>query len=207
MSRRRALMARVESGGRLPSAYQEVEYLESTGTQVINTGLYIDQDSAIELKTVINKIGDSRYYGAAQQYNVRSFECYYYNYNLEFNFVSVNNISLNSVPDGSIGIITCDKTNATLSYDGGVLTKSIAGSPVFETPTTLCLFALNRPNGYDFGKVKIYYAIIKKNDVLVRNLVPCYRKSDSKPGMYDLVSNTFFTNAGTGEFVVGANVN
>ena len=193
-------------GVRLPAEYQEVEYLESTGTQVINTGLYMDQDSAIELKTVINKIGDSRYYGAAQAYNIRSFECYYYNGNLEFNFVSVKNISLDSVPNGSIGIITCDNTNATLSYDGEVLTKSISGSSIFETPTTLCLFALNRPNGYDFGKVKIYYAIIKKSNVLVRNLVPCYRKSDDEPGMYDLVSKTFYTNQGTGEFLVGPDV-
>ena len=38
MTRRRSLMARAESGGRLPVVYQEVEYLESTGTQWINTG-------------------------------------------------------------------------------------------------------------------------------------------------------------------------
>ena len=37
--------------------------------------------------------------------------------------------------------------------------------------------------------------------------IPCYRKSDSEPGMYDLVSKMFFTNAGTGEFLVGPDVN
>lgn len=36
--------------------------------------------------------------------------------------------------------------------------------------------------------------------------ISCYRKSDNKPGMYDLVNSTFYTNAGTGEFDVGADV-
>lgn len=40
-------------------------------------------------------------------------------------------------------------------------------------------------------------------DVLVRYFVPCYRKSDNKPGMYDLVTDSFFTNRGTGEFDYG----
>lgn len=31
-------------------------------------------------------------------------------------------------------------------------------------------------------------------------LIPSVRNSDNKPGMYDLVTNTFFTNEGEGEF-------
>ena len=57
----------------------------------------------------------------------------------------------------------------------------------------------------DIG-LKIYYQKIWNNDVLIRNFIPCYRKSDDKPGMYDTVNDTFYTNAGTGEFVVGGDV-
>jgi len=32
---------------------------------------------------------------------------------------------------------------------------------------------------------------------------PCYRKSDNKPGMYDLTNGVFYTNAGSGEFIYG----
>jgi hypothetical protein len=35
---------------------------------------------------------------------------------------------------------------------------------------------------------------------LVRDLVPCYRKSDDEVWMYDLVTNTFFTNSWTWTF-------
>lgn len=38
-------------------------------------------------------------------------------------------------------------------------------------------------------------------------LIPCYRKSDLVPGAYDRETGVFYTNAGTGEFVVGPDVN
>jgi hypothetical protein len=52
-------------------------------------------------------------------------------------------------------------------------------------------------------KGRIYNAVISKDNEIVADFVPCYRKSDNKPGMYDLVTGTFFTNAGTGEFLYG----
>jgi len=36
---------------------------------------------------------------------------------------------------------------------------------------------------------------------------PCYRKADSVPGWYDTANDVFYTNEGTGAFVVGSDVN
>lgn len=47
---------------------------------------------------------------------------------------------------------------------------------------------------------KIYSIIEHSGDF---NLIPVYRKSDSKPGLYDTVNDIFYTNQGSGEFVVG----
>ena len=59
------------------------------------------------------------------------------------------------------------------------------------------------PN-YSVG-LRIYNCkFYEANDVLVRNFVPCYRKLDKVAGLYDIVNGVFYTNAGTGEFVVGA---
>lgn len=33
------------------------------------------------------------------------------------------------------------------------------------------------------------------------------KKGDNEPGMYDLINNTFYTNTGTGTFIVGNDVN
>ncbi len=54
------------------------------------------------------------------------------------------------------------------------------------------------------GELRVYSAKFWIGGQLVRNLVPCFRKSDNKPGMYDRVSKTFFTNVGSGEFSLPA---
>lgn len=41
---------------------------------------------------------------------------------------------------------------------------------------------------------------------VARNFIPCYRKSDMKPGMYDTVTGTFYTNQGSGEFILGPSI-
>lgn len=47
---------------------------------------------------------------------------------------------------------------------------------------------------------------LQRDGELVYNFVPCVRKSDSVIGMYDTVTETFFTNIGTGDFTKGENV-
>ena len=46
-----------------------------------------------------------------------------------------------------------------------------------------------------FQNVNIYSLQMYLNNELVRDFVPCYRKSDSVIWMYDLVTDTFYTNA------------
>lgn len=51
-----------------------------------------------------------------------------------------------------------------------------------------------------------YYVTIYKGGTKVREYIPCYRKSDDVVGMYDLVSSTFFTSAGSGAFTAGPDI-
>ena len=53
----------------------------------------------------------------------------------------------------------------------------------------------------------LYNAYIVLNNEVVRNFIPCYRKSDGVRGLYDKVNNVFYTNSGTGTFAIGADVN
>ena len=53
----------------------------------------------------------------------------------------------------------------------------------------------------------ISYCKIYENWTLVRNFIPCYRKSDSVIGLYDLVNNQFYTNSWTGTFSKWSDVN
>lgn len=53
----------------------------------------------------------------------------------------------------------------------------------------------------------VAYIKIWQNDVLVAEFIPCYRRTDGAKGMYDIVRDQFFGNAGTGDFEVGPDVN
>ena len=70
-------------------------------------------------------------------------------------------------------------------------------------------FTLYRANGSpDLGAIWDYFEFILEEDgVELYNLVLCYRKADNKGGMYDIINNEFHTSAGTGEFIVGPDVN
>ena len=51
------------------------------------------------------------------------------------------------------------------------------------------------------------YAQIFKNGTKVRDFIPCYRKSDNVCGMYDLVTSSFYSSVGSGQFTAGSLVN
>lgn len=54
---------------------------------------------------------------------------------------------------------------------------------------------------------KIYKFALNINNILVRNMIPARRNSDNVLGMYDTVTNTFFTNSGSGTFIAGPTLN
>jgi hypothetical protein len=51
-----------------------------------------------------------------------------------------------------------------------------------------------------------YFKYYDKTNTLICDLVPCYRKSDSVTGMYDIIRKRFLTNAGSGGFSKGLDV-
>jgi hypothetical protein len=54
------------------------------------------------------------------------------------------------------------------------------------------------------SKGRIYYVkIYVDSENLSFNGIPARRDSDGELGLYDTVTNTFFTNAGSGEFIAG----
>lgn len=57
-----------------------------------------------------------------------------------------------------------------------------------------------------YSSAKLYKAQIYSGDVVIRNFIPCYRKSDNVIGMYDTVEEKFYTNQGTGVFIKGPDV-
>jgi hypothetical protein len=76
----------------------------------------------------------------------------------------------------------------------------------FQYP--MFLFARNNDGtAGSFSSFKLYSCKIYKSWTLVRDFVPCYRKSDWVIWLYDLANNQFYTNSWTGVFSKWWNVN
>ena len=189
---------------RLPSEYQEVEYLESTGTQYIDTGVNPTNDYGI--KVVVSNLDeesqDFNYLGARTS-SVRFAISYYqgkhgygwgsfYTTNETFNVNEKTTVALNYNNSGKFNVNGNDI--ATLP------STTISGL------STILIFAQNTQNGPQPHNYRIYNVSITNGENIVRNFVPCYRKSDNEIGLYDLVNSQFYTNAGTGTFAKGADI-
>lgn len=108
----------------------------------------------------------------------------------------------------TVGGITINEVH-TVEFDGDT-TVYIDGVPKTITTTSLTqnihkiyLFGLDQAGTFIQGeKTRIYSCSFGD----IRNFIPCYRKSDNEPGMYDTITGTFYTNSGTGTFTVGNDV-
>lgn len=105
-----------------------------------------------------------------------------------------------------------DTTIATIGDNIGIISASESNN---QHTVVLDIHVPERTGRFNLFKVhnginsfigKIYSVLLERDGSIMADLVSCYRKADGKIGMYDIVSNTFFTNVGTGTFTKGGNV-
>ena len=179
--------------------YQAVEYIESTGTQFVNTGFIPNQDTSIEVDGYTEQT--KSLYGVQNGINVTGM-----NYNSKMRIMYFSNYYDTEVNIGERHIFKQDKNQAYIDNNLLKTFDEITASSAYP----IFLFSRSTESDgslSDNGKGRIYSVRIWDDETLVRNMIPCVRKSDSKPGLYDTVNSTFYTNSGTGEFVSGNPIN
>ena len=180
----------------LPAEYTRLEYIQSTGTQYIDTG--IKQQDGDEVGLVYKQITlDTSYrnlFGAAASGSSGAF------------FISqtssttyVGNVSNGNIPRDTnkhtLSWVTTSSSSQNVVIDGQTYVVSVL---IIPTPNlNVMVFARNASQDKMIGKVYGYYQ--KRNGEYLINLVPA-KNSNNVIGMYDTVSGTFFTNSGTGDF-------
>ena len=176
--------------------YKEVEYIQSNGTQYIDTGFIPNYESNAEVsfmatveQAVGGVIGCYKSYGTDMYIvdMVGSFWGTQSNTNYSFN---VNEKHTVKITDG-------------VFYDNGIMYWKPSDT-TFTCPVNMTMFAFNTPSGaVQFFTGKIYFCQIYNNDTLVRDFIPVVG-SDGVAGLWDKVEQVFYGNAGTGAFVAGA---
>ena len=198
----------------LPEEYQEIEYIESTGTQYIDTNYVANSKTNYEIEAQVNhdlKI-DGCLFGSRTAAGTSDAIVLWHNTLYNFNEEVVSPVVAGN--EKSKRYSTSDfpfrkfrYINNTFYMDDNIITQftnKLSDSNVFH----LYLMALNH-NGVANGRMyrgKIKYFKIWENDTLVRDYIPCYRKSDNTIGMYDLVEEKLYTNLGTDTFKKGSEV-
>ena len=195
----------------LPSEYTQVDYIESSGTQYINTGLFPDSNLKVETKIEVTSTNqDITVFGSSLASSGGNSLGGYYHltpYNNKWyygaNSSEGNGGSYSATAGTQYEIIFNDEDNG-IKING----TSIASNKTFVgiSDSTLTISRRGTSSARRFGRFKYFYFKIynKDTNALVRDYIPCYRNSDNVVGMYDLVNNVFYTNAGAGAFTYGA---
>ena len=198
---------------KLPDEYQEVEYIENNDNAYLDlnyipTGKEIFEISFSYIKTP----STSQYlqlFGCRNQTVVTSNQnCWLgisYNDILFSRFGTVNITNPPSLSKGDY-TIKVDLNNTELKINNDIY--SFNGSIISDISNTIYLGYLNaiQSSLRADGIARYKYFKIFNNKTIIKFLIPCYRKLDGEIGMYDTVSQTFYTNQGTGEFLKGDDV-
>ena len=203
MSSRRALLESLLS--RLPSAFQEVEYIESSGTQYIDTDVNVNNNLRVVSRFNVTQNADNCIFGGRLSTNDSQF-CFLKLPSNPYEFRTDYGNTTGYKFGGNVNTwykIDKDK-NITYLDDQVIHTDNVQ---TFNTNIPLYIFARNTNGTINaYAYLQIAYLQIYDNGTLVRDFIPCYRKSDNEIGLYDLVNGVFYTNAGTGTFTKGGNV-
>lgn len=197
----------------LPSEYQQVEWIKSTGTQYLDSGISCANGIKCQYKALFNSYGYlcgahglSNPYGRCGSY-VHSDKKWEFGYGNTYN--KAGTADLNILYEVEYKTTYND---AYLKVKGGIYddwTQIYTASS--QTVSTLNAMIFSQQYAITYGEPKtqavLYYLkIYDSNDVLQGDFVPCYRKSDDEVGLYNLVNDTFITNLGTGTLEKGGDV-
>lgn len=173
----------------LPSGYTKLEYIESTGTQYIDTGfvpssktsVIIDFNSSASSGVII---------GQDSGYKVNGFM-------LAMTVVVFDRAKKDlSISANNRHVVQLDPQN--FKIDNGE--SSVITIRTFNGDYPLFLFGNNRAGSFSEGvPMRLYACQIYNGSAVEFDFVPC-KTSAGVVGLWDNVSNKFYSNAGTGSF-------
>ena len=199
MTRRRQMMLK-KSGGGLPEGYTALDYIQSSGTQYIDTGRKLTQDSDITIDfMIIDRLDsdagilgsrESAYENNLALFKQRSDRLFVGDFSAypKYRFTTPSSLERTKIRMNKAGVWVNDIAKRVWS--------DVAN---FETPTNGLIFDVGNNNWTNNRAVMRLYGYADGN---AQKLVPCL-DTEGVPCMFDLVSKTTFYNQGTGSFTWG----
>lgn len=200
-----------KSSARLPSAYQEVEYIENSLTQYINTLVIPTSKTSCEVEFEQPNRESVWLFGADTSWGNNGFgfnthvpnkettlyPLLYINSSTYIDFEQIEENQRYVFKYGN-GVFSINGTEYSVPSFTGTLTN-----PLY----TNCINRNGTPDSLSKGGIlKLYSLKFYEDNTIIRDFIPCYRKSDNEVGLYDIVNNQFYKNQGTGSFLCGRDI-
>lgn len=202
------LVSQISGGGSgLPAGYTKLTYIESSGTQYINTGIIPTNDLEVKMKFRYAEInsGSGQYNaifgmraGASPGNDI--FWCGYYPAQSKV-MIQLGGTAVNYAVDKKSGIEFDFTPPSTVKVNGVTTGAEYASGS--ESANPIYIFALNNISSSNiayYSSALLFSVTFLRNGVPVFNGIPCKRDQDGAIGLYDTVSETFKGNSGTGSF-------
>ena len=192
----------------IPDEYQEVEYIQSSWSQYINTNFAYSQPTwQIKVKYLSTQFWSQYHtYRLWWSYNSssptsRSFILYVNYSKLRLGLWTGDSdswisLSTNTIYELEETITTAWTVNIKLTPNWwNTVTATKTYSWTIATNNNFYIFANNETGSpWSYGRNRLYYLQLYQAWELVRDFVPCYRKSDNVIWLYDKVNGVFYTN-------------
>ena len=194
------MVKHVDSGGqvhlvtniRKPRKWRRYEYLQSSGTQWIDTGIKTSTNTKFVVTIrLTSPTADSKFIGA---YLPGGAIC---TYQSKWRIYSGNQFYLTDIDTNA------DKVN--IEYSGNIFKVNnlsyTLGDAIAASDVNIFLFYADFKGSPTGGQCAIYEYKHYEGDSLVRHMVPA--QYNGEYGLWDLVEDKFYKNKGTGAFTVG----
>ena len=183
------------------NGYTKLDYIESSGTQYIDTGYVFNTNCEYNIKLSFTSIPNDLYaYGLYSPHT--SLQNYGSSFMTSFGGQDITFTSeIGAITTNTIYEITRNSSSATVN---GVTKTGTSGT--ISTSKTFWLFRANSLAQSYAGNQKLYLFKLYDNGALVRDFIPVKRTSDAAIGLLDLVNLKFYGNDGTGIFSYGSEV-
>lgn len=185
----------------LPDGYTQLDYIESTGTQYIDTGFIATFDTRVQAKLQITSIPES----ASCLFGVQNTSSNMFLFKAAPVIKCFQaSFQTNSVNFTEIGIITdvldIDLSATSCTLNGIKKTISAQTLDMSNRTVVICAFRMG-VNITQFCSQKVFSFKIY-TDSLLHDFIPC-KNPENQVGLYDIIGKKFYGNSGTGEFIAG----
>lgn len=176
----------------LPSGYTRLEWIQSSGTQYVNTGVKPNQGTRV-MAEFSTTAASTSLFGAQEGWGTKSFS--FGGNTASFGANASTALTLNDGVRHSV-----DLKSGGIVVDGNTL---FTWDGTFQLNCNMFVLANNENNSTTYySTATLYSCKIYDGGTLIRDFIPC-KNASGTVGLWDAVNSQFYGNSGTGSFIAG----